>query len=366
LTIGEKISSGDAVWIYGSGTFASQIAARALDLGLKIQGFCDHINSGKVVSDSFQDFSVSDYSLALKELVRPNIVIGVCNLYGNLHKITNNILSTSPEAVVITPVEFNNILISRGFDSIKNYWLPTLPHEIRSSKDQIEHFRDILSDFKSKELFDSILRYRVGGKLEDLNEPEPFEFLYLPPDLKTPPFQLRMVDLGACRGENLELFLQSSRHFGESVFLEPDPGNAGFLKQKIEDLGLSLVKVLNLAGWSSKTTLKFRATADGSSGFSESGSLDVIAIDTDSLAENIEVNYIKMDIEGAELEALIGAKQTILERLPHLAISIYHKPADLWELGLWIYSICGNKYSYHIRNYGHQTFDTVLYAIPNA
>ena len=73
-----------------------------------------------------------------------------------------------------------------------------------------------------------------------------------------------------------------------------------------------------------------------------------------------------MDIEGAEFEALISARKTIIENLPHLAISIYHKPADLWELGLWIHALCGDKYSYHIRNYGHQTFDTVLYAIPKA
>ena len=362
----EKLLSGDAVWIYGSGTFASQVAARSVDLGLEILGFCDHINSGKVISDSNQKFIVTDYSLALKGLVRPTIIIGVCNLYGDLHKIAGSVFSTFPEAVVILPVEFNNILISRGFDSINNYWMPTLPQEIEDSKDQIEQFREILCDLRSQELFDSILRYRTTGKLEDLNVPEPFEFLYLPPDLKTPPAQLCMVDLGACRGENLELFLQSNRNFGESIFLEPDPENANYLKRKIERLGLSSISVMNLAGWSSKTTLKFRATADGSSGFSEGGSLDVDAIDIDSLATGFKVNYIKMDIEGAELEALIGAKQTIIERLPHLAISIYHKPADLWKLGLWIHSVCGNQYSYYIRNYGHQTFDTVLYAIPNA
>ncbi len=298
--------------------------------------------------------------------MKPNIIIGVCNLYGDLHKIANSVLSASPEAVVISPVEFNNILISRGFESINNYWMPTLPHEIESSRDQIEQFRGILCDLKSQELFDSILRYRITGQLEDLIKPEPFEYLYLPPDLKTPPAQLRMVDLGACRGENLELFLQSNRNFGESIFLEPDPENAGYLKQKIRNLGLLSIAVLNLAGWSSKTTLRFRATADGSSGFSEGGSLEVMAMDTDSLVKNFDVNYIKMDIEGAELEALIGARQRIIERVPHLAISIYHKPADLWELGLWIHSNCGNKYSYHIRNYGHQTIDTVLYAIPNA
>lgn len=362
----ENLRSGNAIWIYGSGTFARQIAVKSVDLGLKILGFCDHINSGKVISDEFEQLPVSEYSSALKGVARPIVIIGVCNLFGDIRKIAGSVLSICPEAVVISPVEFNNVLISRGFESINNYWMPTLPQEIEKSHDQIEQFRKILCDVRSQELFDLIIRYRVTGKLLDLNEPEPFEFLYLPPDLNTPPAQLSMVDLGACRGENLELFLKSNRNFGESIFLEPDPENADYLKQKIEGLGLSSISVLSLAGWSSKTTLKYRATADGSSGFSEGGSLEVMAIDTDSLTKDFEVNYIKMDIEGAELEALIGAKQTIIERLPHLAISIYHKPADLWELGLWIHSICGNKYSYHIRNYGHQTFDTVLYAIPNA
>ena len=360
----EKLRSGDAIWIYGSGTFASQIAVKSVDLGLEILGFCDHINFGKVISDSFEHLPVSEYSSALKGLGRPIVVIGVCNLYGDIRKITGSVLNICPEAIVFSPVEFNNILISRGFESINNYWLPTLPQEIEKSHDQIERFREILSDVRSQELFDSIIQYRITGKIEDLNEPEPLEFLYLPPDLNTPPAQLSMVDLGACRGENLEFFLESNREFSESIFLEPDPENADYLRQKIERLGLSSISVLNLAGWSSKATLKFRATADGSSGYSEGGDLEVSATDTDSLTKDSEVNYIKMDIEGAELEALIGAKQTIIKQLPHLAISIYHKPADLWELGLWIYSVSGNQYSYHIRNYGYQTFDTVLYAIP--
>ena len=71
-----------------------------------------------------------------------------------------------------------------------------------------------------------------------------------------------------------------------------------------------------------------------------------------------------MDIEGAELDALKGGEKVIKRDLPHLAISIYHKPSDLWEIGLYLFSIHGNNYKYHIRNYGHQTFDTVLYAIP--
>jgi hypothetical protein len=71
-----------------------------------------------------------------------------------------------------------------------------------------------------------------------------------------------------------------------------------------------------------------------------------------------------MDIEGAEMEALLGASSVLLRDLPHLAISVYHKPEDLWTLGTFINSLCTNKYNFFLRNYGHQTFDTFLYAIP--
>jgi hypothetical protein len=71
-----------------------------------------------------------------------------------------------------------------------------------------------------------------------------------------------------------------------------------------------------------------------------------------------------MDIEGAELAAMQGAEKVLVRNLPHLAISVYHKPEDLWELGLYLHSICPKKYNYFLRNYGHQTFDTLLYAIP--
>ncbi len=71
---------------------------------------------------------------------------------------------------------------------------------------------------------------------------------------------------------------------------------------------------------------------------------------------------IKMDIEGAELEALKGAKKTIQRDKPKLAICIYHKTEDLWEIPLYIKELV-SEYCLYIR---HQTFgtgDTVLYAV---
>ena len=70
-----------------------------------------------------------------------------------------------------------------------------------------------------------------------------------------------------------------------------------------------------------------------------------------------------MDIEGAEKEALIGATQTIQKYKPNLAICLYHKPEDLWELPLLINELSNNSYDMYIRVHEDLYLSTVLYCI---
>lgn len=70
-----------------------------------------------------------------------------------------------------------------------------------------------------------------------------------------------------------------------------------------------------------------------------------------------------MDVEGAELIALKGAEQTIKKYKPKLAISIYHKPNDLWEIPLLIKSWVP-EYKIYIRHYNVVSSETIMYAIP--
>lgn len=74
--------------------------------------------------------------------------------------------------------------------------------------------------------------------------------------------------------------------------------------------------------------------------------------------------FIKMDIEGAELEALKGSKRIISEYTPYLAICIYHNVTHFWEIPLLIKEYSAN-YDFYVGH--HSDFDvneTVLYAIP--
>jgi hypothetical protein len=75
-----------------------------------------------------------------------------------------------------------------------------------------------------------------------------------------------------------------------------------------------------------------------------------------------DATFIKLDIEGSEKEALNGAIKTIKKNLPKLAISIYHRPNDLFE----IYNLINyytDRYRFYIRHYSDYMFDTILYGV---
>lgn len=76
-----------------------------------------------------------------------------------------------------------------------------------------------------------------------------------------------------------------------------------------------------------------------------------------------KVNYIKMDIEGAELDALRGAERTILNNRPKLAISLYHSLEDFERIPNYLNSL-GVEYSYYLKHHTLFENETVLYAVP--
>ena len=82
----------------------------------------------------------------------------------------------------------------------------------------------------------------------------------------------------------------------------------------------------------------------------------------EEIVKNDKVSFIKMDIEGAELKALEGAKETISKYKPRLAICIYHKYEDIYEIGDYILTLNPN-YKLYIRHYTTCMWETVLYAV---
>ena len=82
----------------------------------------------------------------------------------------------------------------------------------------------------------------------------------------------------------------------------------------------------------------------------------------DNITAGDKVSFIKMDIEGAELDALKGAEQTIKKVHPKLAISAYHKFEDLLEIPQFI-QVIDSSYKFYLRRHSHLVHELVLYAL---
>lgn len=181
------------------------------------------------------------------------------------------------------------------------------------------------------------------------------------------------VDCGAYTGDSTRDFIMWSKagsHIQntqeiipyKSIFaFEPDPWCYEVCCEDFKKLKGS--KVFK-AGVSDKTgTLNFQATSDGASKITDKGDIEIKTVALDEALEGEKVTFIKMDIEGAELSALKGAEKIIRQRKPKLAICVYHKYEDIWEIAEYIWSL-NPDYKMYLRHYSNSWIETVLYAIP--
>jgi len=109
--------------------------------------------------------------------------------------------------------------------------------------------------------------------------------------------------------------------------------------------------------------LKFDATGGGGAGISVNGTIEVECVRIDDKFYNTIPTYLKFDIEGAELDALAGAENTIETYKPIIAVCIYHLPDDLWTIPLYLKRIYP-FYNFFVRTHQYDGLDFVLYAIP--
>jgi FkbM family methyltransferase len=170
------------------------------------------------------------------------------------------------------------------------------------------------------------------------------------------------IDAGAYDGDTIKSFLKfCNGKYKKICALEPDSHN--FIKLKKSIAGYNNIIALNKGAWSSNTILKFTESVDRfGSAITDTGSNLIEAIKIDDTLESDAATFIKMDIEGSELAALMGAAETIKKHKPRLAICVYHKLEDVITIPEYIQSLVPD-YKFYIRHYSEIDLGTVLYAI---
>lgn len=246
---------------------------------------------------------------------------------------------------------------------LPHYQFETPEYYIRQ-KNEIERVYELLEDTESKMQFLAHIDCRINLNFEALPSPD-IHNQYFPAGIVTLSNNEFFFDAGAFDGDTLKCFID---HLPEGTFtkyiaLEPDPANKEKLANTIRDLNTNNVVVYPYAVGSQNGILKFDATGGGGAGLSEKGTIEVECVRIDDTFLDEPITFLKFDIEGAEMGALQGARETILRHKPIIAVCIYHLPDDLWTIPLYLkeqYPF----YKFFARTHQFDGLDFVLYAIP--
>ncbi|WP_297201817.1 FkbM family methyltransferase [uncultured Flavonifractor sp.] len=246
-------------------------------------------------------------------------------------------------------------------------------NDYTASKAELFTVFDLLADDLSREIYTNIFCLRVAPDLANTT----YEAMctlpqYFPQDIIQLTQDECFVDCGAYIGDTLEIFSNlTDAKFKKYYAFELDENNFAELLKKgelIQANSKNGAKVIcyPYGVWKEDTMISYgtMASADSYSVYNPREVKTARMIKLDSLLRHEKVSFIKMDIEGSELEALKGAQTIIKEQRPKMAICVYHKIEDLWKIPLFLHKI-NPEYKIYIRH--HAKFwvsETVCYAIP--
>jgi len=167
------------------------------------------------------------------------------------------------------------------------------------------------------------------------------------------------VDCGAYTGDTIEDLL--SRCMPQKIYaFEPDHANFKILSKKFKST--PSIICIPKGAYEQKDELHFSGNCADSSKLCNEGETIIPVDSIDNMTAGDKVSFIKMDIEGAELDALKGAKKTIKKFHPKLAISAYHKFEDLLEIPQFI-QVIDHSYKFYLRRHSYLVHELVLYAL---
>lgn len=338
------------IFLYGTGNGGDKILKNLADYGVRITGV--FASDGFVRDRYFHDFKVMAYSDVVSEY-GDNIIVLLA--FGTtLPSVISFIEQLEERHELIIP----DVPLYGGELFDKKYY--------ESHKSDLMLARELLHDEESRLLFDDAINFKLTGKLSYLRRTEDLEEtlhkLFADAKIGT------LVDCGAYKGDSAKSY-SNSLNIGNIIAVEPDPKTFIKLKEYAENESPVPMKAICGAVWDTEGTIDFVSSA--SRGSAESGKnkrakyTQVNTVTIDSICENISVDFIKFDIEGAEAKGIDGAMKTLIRCAPSLAVSLYHRTDDFFRLILKVHSILPEHKLILRRIPCIPMWDLTLYAIKN-
>lgn len=335
--------------VYGMGNGADKLIQRFEKYGIEIDDFFasdgfvrGHFFHGKRVKSLDEIKSLySDFVIVLSFASNRDEVIG---LFIDLDKKYDLYI---PDMPVTGEEYFDKDFFNNNYNSICKAY-------------------ESLSDENSKNAFANIVNFKLFGRLTYLEsaystKEELYSFL------QKKKFET-IIDAGAYNGDTLKDVKSFFTNLKKAYAVEPDVKTFKRLRKYCEAEKDFQAIAINSAVWSSTGETTFLRSGNRNSSISSTASHehqdDVVSmIKVDDLTEE-KVDYIKYDVEGAELEALIGSDCTILKHKPVLLVSAYHRSEDVFSLVNYLHEKYDFYNLYFLRLRAVPAWEIDIIAIP--
>jgi FkbM family methyltransferase len=230
--------------------------------------------------------------------------------------------------------------------------------------ESIERVRALWADDESILTFERILEARRSLSVETYKDIRARDPQYFPPNVVTLTSDDVFCDAGAFTGDTFESYRATFPNLTIPYCgFEPDPSNYESLVRAGVGYPGPFEPVQAGLGASASTMLFSRTGGMDGSFLTAAGSVTVPIHTLDQFfAARTAPTFIKMDIEGMELDALSGGASLVKNTKPTLAICVYHWPTHLWQIPLWAHGQ-NPDYRFYLRHYSTNMSETVMYAI---
>lgn len=251
-------------------------------------------------------------------------------------------------------------------DSLLPYCAIELPDKIFAESAAIRIALSMLADDKSRDEFISQLEWRTSLGRHWPTAPANPDQIYFDPELVHLDENAVIVDCGAFDGDTIRALDDKGIAYSSLIAIEPDEINYMRLKDYVGGLPQGKqqrITLHNAAVDAVSGILNFSSTGTAESRRESNCSKVTRRLQLDEILANEAPTFIKMDIEGAEFDALRGGEKVIKKNRPILAICQYHLQEDLWRIPILIRSM-SDDYKIYIRKYADECWELVCYAIP--
>lgn len=364
----EKILKNNQVIIYGCGNSGTILYERLKKEKIEVSAFID--NEGSIYGKQFGDvcvFTCEEMLLHMKQDQSYVVLVALLDIlsYESIKNMILEKLNLYNNILVFYFTQFRAYEKVFGLDKEPEFsaYLGENAEVLLENKEHIIHTYNMLDDPMSKKCYLELLNYYIVSDFIPFTV-LPFREHYFAYDLYKKIKNEVFIDCGAYDGDTIDIFLENQERLYEKyIAIEADKVNYEKLLEKVSNI--DNVKVIRSYISDERKEMKFYSQGVSySRGGTKEGREDVIeTITLDELVYQYKPTFLKINIEGADAAAILGAKRIIKEYKPIIAVQGHHKVQHLWEIVEIIENYSESEYKFYLRNYmGIDEF--TFYAIP--